>query len=70
MTDDNAGGDEMPKRTCGVEEAGRVLGIGRSLSYELAKAGRFPVRVLRLGRLYRVPVAELNRLLGEDGREE
>ncbi len=58
------------KRTCGVEEAGRALGIGRSLSYELAKAGRFPVRVLRIGKLYRVPISELNRLLGEDGAEE
>ena len=56
-------------RTCSVEEAGLALGIGRSLSYQLAKAGRFPVRVLRIGRLYRIPIAELDRLLGEGGAE-
>ena len=36
--------------TVDIETAGAVLGIGRSKSYELAKAGEFPVRVLRIGR--------------------
>ena len=52
-------------RTCSIEEAAADLGIGRSLAYELARTGRFPVRVLRIGRLYKVPRAELERLLGE-----
>ena len=56
----------MEPRTCSIEEAANELGIGRTLAYELARQGRFPVRVLRLGRLYRVPRAELARLLGED----
>ncbi len=52
-------------RTVTIEEAARRLGIGRTLAYELASSGAFPCRVLRLGRLYKVPVAELERLLGE-----
>ena len=47
-----------------VETAGRALGLGRSASYELAQRGAFPVKVLRIGRAYRVPTAELLQLLG------
>lgn len=48
-----------------LEEAAHRLSIGRTLAYQLAARGEFPCRVLRLGRLYRVPIAELERLLGE-----
>lgn len=41
--------------TIDVETAGAILGIGRSKSYELAKADEFPVRILRIGRRYIVP---------------
>lgn len=34
--------------------AARVLGIGRTTAYELARRGKFPCRVLRIGGLYRV----------------
>ena len=53
-------------RTVGIEEAAALLGIGRTLAYDLARQGRFPVRVLRLGRIYRVPKRELDRLLGNE----
>jgi hypothetical protein len=46
-----------------VETAGSILGIGRTKSYELAKAGQFPVKVLRVGRRYLVPVPAILRLL-------
>ena len=52
-------------RTVGGETAGQMLGIGRALSYQLAARGEFPCRVLKIGRLYRVPVADLERVLGE-----
>lgn len=45
--------------------AGRALGMGRTLAYDLAKRGQFPVRVLRLGNKYRVARADLLRQLGE-----
>jgi hypothetical protein len=44
--------------------AGKALGIGRSASYELAQAGRFPCRVIRAGKSYQVPTAGLLALLG------
>jgi hypothetical protein len=39
--------------------AAKVLGIGRTAAYALAKAGDFPVRILRVGRCYRIPTAGL-----------
>jgi excisionase family DNA binding protein len=46
--------------------AARVLGIGRTKAYELARAGRFPCRILRVGESYRVPTADLLRTVGVD----
>ncbi len=40
-----------------VGTAGAILGLHRSVAYELAKAGTFPVPILRCGSRYRVPVA-------------
>lgn len=51
-------------RTCSIEEAAAELGIGRGLAYDLARQGNFPVRLLRIGRLYRVVRADLDRVLG------
>jgi len=45
---------------------GRVLGRKRSAILELARRDRLPVRVLRVGRSYRVATAELLRVLGFD----
>jgi hypothetical protein len=44
--------------------AGKALGIGRTRSYELARAGDFPCPVVRVGKTYRVPTAGLLALLG------
>jgi hypothetical protein len=44
--------------------AAAVLRIGRTKAYDLAKRGEFPVRVIRIGDSYRVPVAALLTLLG------
>jgi hypothetical protein len=44
--------------------AGRALGLGRTKSYQLARAGTFPCRVLRVGKSYLVPTADLLALLG------
>ena len=48
--------------TMSVEAAGRVLGLGRSKSYEAARCGEIPV--LRFGRALRVPTAALRQMLG------
>lgn len=45
-------------------EAAALLGIGRTHAYNLEAAGAFPVPVLHLGRVIRVPTAPLLELLG------
>jgi excisionase family DNA binding protein len=49
------------RRTLSVPEAGRWLGIGRNASYEAARRGEIPT--IRIGRLLRVPVVALERML-------
>ena len=36
--------------TTDVETAASILGIGRTKAYEVAKAGAFPVTIIRIGR--------------------
>ena len=43
--------------------AARILGIGRTKAYELARRGEFPCLVIRVGDLYRVSTPDLLRLL-------
>jgi excisionase family DNA binding protein len=50
--------------TLTVEQAAKVLGIGRSTAYELVHTGDIPS--LRLGRRIVVPVAPLAARLGVD----
>ena len=47
-----------------LETAGRAFGLGRTVSYELARSETFPCPVHRLGRYYRVRKAELMTSLG------
>lgn len=46
--------------------AARILRIGRTKAYQLAKSGDFPVRVTRIGRHYVIAVAHIAELLGLD----
>ena len=50
--------------TTDLPTAARALGIGGNLAYELNQRGEFPVRVVKLGRKLRVPVADLMEFLG------
>ena len=50
--------------TVDLMTAARVLGLGRTKAYELAKHGQFPCRVIRIGDTYRIPAAGLLELLG------
>jgi excisionase family DNA binding protein len=51
------------KKVLSVEEAGKLLGLGRSAAYAAVNRGQIPT--LRFGRKLVVPVAELERLVGE-----
>ncbi|MCX4387331.1 helix-turn-helix domain-containing protein [Micromonospora peucetia] len=42
-----------------LSTAARIFGLSRSVAYDLAKRGQFPVPVLRFGSRYRVPVAAI-----------
>lgn len=46
-----------------ADEAFAELGIDRTTGYRAIKEGTFPVPVIRVGRLIRVPTAALRRLL-------
>jgi len=58
--------DWRSRPTINVEEAGQILGVGRSTAYTLARNGQLPT--LRLGRKFLVPTATLRRMLGEMDR--
>jgi excisionase family DNA binding protein len=49
------------RKTYDVEEAGRLLGIGRNQAYEAAKRGDFPT--IKIGKRILVPKAAFDRLL-------
>jgi excisionase family DNA binding protein len=56
-------GDQMTPQTISVEEAGRILGIGRNSAYEAVRRGEIPV--IKIGKLLRVPLVALARMLEE-----
>ena len=49
-----------------VEEAAKLLGIGRSSAYEAARSGELPV--IRIGRRWLVSKQALDRMLLEAGQ--
>jgi excisionase family DNA binding protein len=51
----------MERQTLTVEEAAKMLGIGRSSAYEAVRKGELPV--IRIGRRYVVPKVAIDRLL-------
>lgn len=60
------GTHDADRSTLTVEEAAARLGISRTLAYELARAGRLPVPVLRLGRRVVVSRMALDRVLAAE----
>jgi predicted DNA-binding transcriptional regulator AlpA len=47
-----------------VVTAAEVLGIGRTVAYELVRTDRFPTPVIRVGHQIKIPTAYLIELLG------
>lgn len=52
------------RATVSIPEAGKILGIGRNASYDAANRGEIPV--ITIGKLKRVPVVRLKRMLEGD----
>jgi hypothetical protein len=46
-----------------IATTARALGIGRTTAHELARKGNFPCQLIKVGGQYRVPRAELLRML-------
>ena len=46
-----------------VPQAARLLGIGRTLAYELVRTGEWPTPIVRVGRLIKIPSGPLVELL-------
>ena len=55
--------------TVDLMTAAAALGLGRTKAYELARLGRFPCRVIRIGEVYRIPTPGLLELLGVAAEE-
>jgi excisionase family DNA binding protein len=55
------GASSLDRKTLTVEQAGRALGIGRGLAYELVRTGEIPS--VRLGRRIVVPIAAVEEML-------
>ena len=53
--------EKLERRTYTVEEAAQILGISRSSAYEAVRKGEIPI--IKIGKLLRVPAAQLDRLL-------
>lgn len=53
-----------PAATLTVEQAAKILGVGRSLAYSAAASGELPT--IRLGRRLLVPRVRLEALLNGD----
>lgn len=50
--------------TVDIVTAARILGVGRTVAYELVREGAWPTPVIHIGRKIRVPTAPLLVLLG------
>jgi predicted DNA-binding transcriptional regulator AlpA len=46
-----------------VPQAARLLGIGRTLAYELVRTDQWPTPVIRMGRLIKIPSGPLIELM-------
>lgn len=50
-----------------VPDAAVLLGIGRTMAYQLVRTGQWPTPVIRLGRLVKIPSQPLYDLISGGG---
>ena len=56
---------QIERATYNLPEAAALLGVGRTLAFELARRGAFPTPVIRLGRRLVVSKSAIERLLAD-----
>jgi len=59
--------DASDRKTYKIEEAGRLLGIGRNQAYEAARRGDIPT--IKIGKRLLVPKAALDRMLSGEAAQ-
>jgi excisionase family DNA binding protein len=59
------GNETKIRRTMGVDEVAKVLGIGRDLAYDACIRGEIPS--FKIGKRILVPIAALERMLNVGG---
>lgn len=57
----------LERETLSIPEAAARLGCGKTAAYQLARSGRFPVPIIKVGRKLVVSRYAVDRLLGADG---
>lgn len=57
--------DRDARAVVDLVEAAQMLGIGRTLAYQLVRDGRWPTPVIRIGRLIKIPVEPLEQFLAQ-----
>lgn len=55
--------NQRERETHSIPEASARLGFGKTLGYELARRGEFPVPIIRAGRRLLVPKAGVDQIL-------
>lgn len=61
---------DVDRQTVSIEAAGKMLGIGRSVAYALARRDELPVPVIRVGRRMVVSKRALDDLLSAKKQDE
>lgn len=54
------------RTTVSIRQAATLMGVGNSTAYAIAREGKFPVPVIKIGGRYVVPTKPLLDLLGLD----
>lgn len=62
LSPDRRGTTRLPA-VLDVPHAARLLGIGRTLAYELVRTNQWPSPVIRVGRLIKIPSGPLMELM-------
>jgi excisionase family DNA binding protein len=68
MTQGNDPSNPLDKMLLTADEAFTLLRVDRTTGYKAIREGRFPLPILRVGRLIRVPTHQMLKLLEADDK--
>ena len=59
---------QVQRRTVTIQEAAKILGIGRDQAYNAARTGQLPI--IKIGKRLLVSLPALNRMIEEAGKRD